>query len=203
MLSHPRDPARWPRLFTLLLGVLLLAPSFSLTQFNPATLANPDSWHTMAGFVAGFFPLSMQGGFLLDVARETITTLASATAGIAWPYCWVRHWPLPPRARWSAMYWLPNSLRRHAAEITTARLMVILRGIPEIVWALLFVRAAGLGSLPAVLAIGLAYGGMLGKVYAEILESQPRELASACICKVPAAGSACCMACGRKPCPSW
>ena len=57
--------------------------------------------------------------------------------------------------------------------------MVILRGIPEIVWALLFVRAAGLGSLPAVLAIGLAYGGMLGKVYAEILDSaEPHAAAS-------------------------
>ncbi|WP_239688897.1 ABC transporter permease subunit, partial [Aquitalea magnusonii] len=57
--------------------------------------------------------------------------------------------------------------------------MVILRGIPEIVWALLLVRAVGLGSLPAVLAIGLAYGGMLAKVYAEILESQTPGLASA------------------------
>ncbi|KJV32815.1 phosphonate ABC transporter permease [Aquitalea magnusonii] len=178
---HPRDPARWPRLFTLLLGLLLLAPSFSLTQFNPATLANPDSWHTMAGFVAGFFPLSTQGSFLLDVARETITTLASATAGIV--LAMLLGAPLA--------FVTTRALERHvlAAETASASmllfksavrgLMVVLRGIPEIVWALLFVRAAGLGSLPAVLAIGLAYGGMLGKVYAEILESQPRELATA------------------------
>ncbi|WP_239688898.1 hypothetical protein [Aquitalea magnusonii] len=64
-------------------GLYWLAPSFSLTQFNPATLANPDSWRTMAGFVAGFFPMALQADFLRDVARETITTLASATAGIA------------------------------------------------------------------------------------------------------------------------
>jgi phosphonate transport system permease protein len=182
MLSpHPRDPARWPRLFTLLLGLLLLAPSFPLTQFNPATLANPDSWHTMAGFVAGFFPPSLQSSFLHDVARETITTLASATAGIALaillavPLAFTTTRALDRQAlaaeRASASMEGVKSLLRG--------LMVILRGIPEIVWALLFVRAAGLGSLPAVLAIGLAYGGMLGKVYAEILESQPRELAAA------------------------
>jgi phosphonate transport system permease protein len=45
------------------------------------------------------------------------------------------------------------------------------RSIPELVWALLFVRAVGLGPAAGVLAIGVTYGGMLGKVYSEILES--------------------------------
>ncbi len=42
----------------------------------------------------------------------------------------------------------------------------------------MFVRAVGLGPFPGVLAIGVAYGGMLGKVYSEILEGvnpQPLE----------------------------
>jgi phosphonate transport system permease protein len=39
------------------------------------------------------------------------------------------------------------------------------------VWALVFVRVVGLGPTAGVLAIALTYGGMLGKVYAEILES--------------------------------
>ncbi|HWP23378.1 MAG TPA: ABC transporter permease subunit, partial [Candidatus Binatia bacterium] len=34
-----------------------------------------------------------------------------------------------------------------------------------------FVRAVGLGPFPGVLAIGVAYSGMLGKVYSEIFES--------------------------------
>jgi phosphonate transport system permease protein len=46
----------------------------------------------------------------------------------------------------------------------------VLRSIPEFVWAFMFVRAVGLGPFPGVLAIGIAYGGILGKVYAEILE---------------------------------
>jgi phosphonate transport system permease protein len=50
-------------------------------------------------------------------------------------------------------------------------LLVVLRGIPELVWALLFVRIFGLGAAAGVLALGITYGGMLGKVYAEILES--------------------------------
>jgi len=49
--------------------------------------------------------------------------------------------------------------------------MMILRGVPEIVWALLLVRVFGLGVTAGVLAIAVTYGGMLGKVYSEILES--------------------------------
>ena len=50
-------------------------------------------------------------------------------------------------------------------------LLVLLRSVPELVWALLFVRIVGLGPTAGVLAIALTYCGMLGKVYAEILES--------------------------------
>jgi phosphonate transport system permease protein len=50
-------------------------------------------------------------------------------------------------------------------------LLVVLRSVPELVWALLFVRIVGLGPTAGVLAIALTYSGMLGKVYAEILES--------------------------------
>jgi phosphonate transport system permease protein len=47
----------------------------------------------------------------------------------------------------------------------------VLRSVPELVWALVFVRVVGLGPTAGVLAIALTYGGMLGKVYGEILES--------------------------------
>jgi phosphonate transport system permease protein len=56
-------------------------------------------------------------------------------------------------------------------------LLSVFRSIPEFVWAFMFVRAVGLGAFPGVLAIGVAYGGMLGKVYSEILEGvSPRPL---------------------------
>ena len=49
--------------------------------------------------------------------------------------------------------------------------LMVLRAVPEIVWALVFVRVLGLGPGAGVLALGITYGGMLGKVYGEILES--------------------------------
>src|SRR6185369_17148388 len=50
-------------------------------------------------------------------------------------------------------------------------ILIVLRAIPELVWALVFVRALGLGPGAGVLALAITYGGMLGKVYGEILES--------------------------------
>lgn len=175
MLSHPRDPALLPRLGWTLVLLALLAPTFVYTHFNPALLLQPETLGTLGHFVAGFFPPAHEAGFLLEVARETITTLAVATAGLGMalllgaPLAFVttRALDLPMSAE-ARRHPLARGLRP-----ILRGLMIGLRGVPEIVWALLFVRAVGLGSLPAVLALGLAYGGMLGKVYAEILESQP------------------------------
>jgi phosphonate transport system permease protein len=60
----------------------------------------------------------------------------------------------------------------HALPYLLARAVLSLfRSIPEVVWAFVFVRAVGLGPFAGVLAIGISYGGMLGKVYSEILEN--------------------------------
>ncbi len=49
--------------------------------------------------------------------------------------------------------------------------LLFFRSIPEIVWAYLFVRIFGLGAGPAVLAIAITFSGILGKLYAELLEA--------------------------------
>jgi phosphonate transport system permease protein len=54
----------------------------------------------------------------------------------------------------------------------------IVRTIPEMVWALIFVFLVGLGPFPGVLALGIHTGGVLGKLFGEVLEdvdSQPIE----------------------------
>jgi phosphonate transport system permease protein len=48
-----------------------------------------------------------------------------------------------------------------------------------VAWALLFVKVVGLGPLPAVLALGVAYGGLIGKVASEQMEDvAPRPVAA-------------------------
>jgi phosphonate transport system permease protein len=51
------------------------------------------------------------------------------------------------------------------------RLLEFCRTVPEIVFALLFVYALGLGPIPGVLAIALHTVGALGKQFAEVIEN--------------------------------
>ncbi|MDX6748673.1 phosphonate ABC transporter, permease protein PhnE [Geminicoccaceae bacterium 1502E] len=55
------------------------------------------------------------------------------------------------------------------------RLFDLLRGIDTLVWALVFVRAVGLGPLAGVLAIMTSDTGTLGKLYAEAVENVDRK----------------------------
>lgn len=53
----------------------------------------------------------------------------------------------------------------------TKWLLAVLRGIPVILLALLFVSSVGLGPFPGVLAIAFHSTGMLGKFYSEAIEN--------------------------------
>jgi phosphonate transport system permease protein len=54
----------------------------------------------------------------------------------------------------------------------TSRLILnTLRAIPEVIFALIFVAAVGLGPFPGVLAIGVSSSGMLGKFLADYIEN--------------------------------
>ncbi len=57
------------------------------------------------------------------------------------------------------------------------RVLEFSRTVPDIVFALIFVVAFGLGALPGVLALALHTGGTLGKLFAEVIESiDPKPL---------------------------
>lgn len=61
-------------------------------------------------------------------------------------------------------------------------IIVFTRAIPDLIFALIFVRVYSIGVLPGVLAIGLHAVGMLGKLFADSIEQidrRPREGVSA------------------------
>lgn len=51
----------------------------------------------------------------------------------------------------------------------------VLRAIHELVWALLFVSAFGLSPYSAILAIAIPYGGILGRIFADMLSDVEHE----------------------------
>jgi phosphonate transport system permease protein len=62
------------------------------------------------------------------------------------------------------------------ATFAVARgVIVFTRAVPSIVWALLLVRAIGIGPLAGVLAMGISSIGMLGKLFADTIEDVDRK----------------------------
>lgn len=64
----------------------------------------------------------------------------------------------------------PSRLLHFAAR----RAMEVARTVPELVWALIFVYAFGLGALPGVLAIAVHSMGSLGKLFSEVNDNVER-----------------------------
>ena len=167
-----RDPAWLSRLFWLGAGLVLLWPLAVATEFKPWLLFDARSLAVTGRFLGDFLPPAHDPEFLAMVLRETWRTVAIATAGmslallLALPATLLSTRVLSMSALSGRMarapFWLRQALRF---------MLIVLRSVPELVWALVFVRVVGLGPTAGVLAIALTYGGMLGKVYGEILES--------------------------------
>jgi len=161
-----------------------VALSLRAAQVDPRLLVESAALANVVKFVRGMFPPQLSREFLglmLRPALETVkisvmgTAIAIligvplglvATASLTWRG--VLHERASRIGRW-ALGFVPYVLSR--------AVLSVFRSIPEYVWAFMFVRAVGLGPFPGVLAIGVAYGGMLGKVYSEILDGvNPRPL---------------------------
>jgi phosphonate transport system permease protein len=50
-----------------------------------------------------------------------------------------------------------------------------LRAVHELVWAVLLVAAIGLSPMAGIIALAIPYGGILGRIYAELLQDVPSE----------------------------
>jgi phosphonate transport system permease protein len=171
--AAPRDPAAARRIGLCVALVAVLWPVLEIAEFRPARLLDPYNLEVVGRFLGTFFPLAAGGEFLGLVARAALETLALATAGMA--AAMVIAIPLAllvaeslsvSRVGPARRAWLGPMLRAPLRGV-----LILMRSIPEIVWALLFVRAVGLGPAAGVLAIAISYGGMLAKVYFEIIES--------------------------------
>jgi phosphonate transport system permease protein len=68
-----------------------------------------------------------------------------------------------------------NVIPQTVFRFFTRRLFDGLRGLDQLIWALVFVRAMGLGPIAGILAIGVAETGILAKLFAEAVENIDRK----------------------------
>ncbi|WP_313336842.1 phosphonate ABC transporter, permease protein PhnE, partial [Comamonas sp.] len=164
--AQRRDPAARGRLIALLLALVVLWPMLQTSGFSLAPFFDSNNLKVVGGFLAQFLPPETSHEFLAYLGQASLETLAIATAGMALALLLALLLALP-------LSYLASGAAREKVSLNplTRGVLTILRGVPELVWALVFVRVFGLGPAAGVLALGLTYGGMLAKVYAEILES--------------------------------
>ncbi|BDG03225.1 phosphonate ABC transporter, permease protein PhnE [Anaeromyxobacter oryzae] len=163
-----------------LAGVLALLAAWRGAEGSLSALAGPDARRALADLARGFWPPAHSPELLGRLARPLAETVAIAVLGLG--LALVLAAPLALLAVSPDVHAACGRRAgpaRRALHAGARGVLAVLRSIPEVVWALLFVRAVGIGPLPGVLALGVSYAGVLGKVYAEILESAPRRPAEA------------------------
>ncbi|MFQ5847227.1 MAG: phosphonate ABC transporter, permease protein PhnE [Candidatus Methylomirabilales bacterium] len=129
------------------------------------------------------FPPDLSGGFLTETVMGTLETLAISIMGSL----------LSMVVAASLVFFASANLMfagvlfereetgrlrrgvRRSIFLAARSLLNLLRTIPEIVWATVFVFAVGLGPFPGVLALGVHNGGVLGKLFGEVLENVDRR----------------------------
>jgi phosphonate transport system permease protein len=171
------DPAWRGRVTAAIIALAILWPMLVWSEFKPWLLLDQQSLTATARFLAAFVPPAHSTEFLQLAAEATWQTIAIATAGMtlallgAIPLTLVSTELISLSRLGTGRIGVAGRVVRQTARW----LLVLLRSVPELVWALLLVRIVGLGPTAGVLAIALTYCGMLGKVYAEILESSDAQ----------------------------
>jgi phosphonate transport system permease protein len=70
-----------------------------------------------------------------------------------------------------------NLTKSPILRVSSLTVLNVLRSVSELIWAVFFVAAVGLGPFPGALALGVNFGGILGRLYAEAIENiNPKPL---------------------------
>lgn len=158
--------------------VLTVIGAFAGAKFDPSALWGEHAARGARRFFQECWPPRTDTEFLLPLLGAAADTVAIAAVGTA--LALLVGFPLGVIGSrvfaFGSAFGDPTVRRGAGASalwVAARGVCAILRSIPEVVWALLFVRVTGLGALPAVAALGVAYGGLLGKVFSEQLEDVP------------------------------
>lgn len=166
---------RHRRIWTLVLVGAVLASVIGAV-LGREDLVRPDGVGAFLQFFGAATSPRLDGEFLLLTATASLITLAYAVLGTALSLVI----GIVGGVLTSQTWWTTGARsrgRRGAAYWTLARaVLVVPRGIHEVIWGLIFLIVFGLDPLVAVLAIGIPFGAITAKVFSELLDetaSQP------------------------------
>lgn len=129
---------------------------------------NTGGLSAMGEIAAAAFQPDLAPDVLAIGARSTWTTIAYAFAGMT-----VALLIGIPFGVVASGVVFRSERRRRAGAAGSRFALAGFRAVHELVWAWLFVAAIGLSPVAGVLALGIPYGGILGRIYAELLQDVP------------------------------
>lgn len=159
----PRNPRRGWRAGSLVAAVVVVGVlhifAFEGTEFRPARLV--EGWEGMASFLAEAFPPDLSWDVLGPSLEATVVTLWIGLLGttLSTPFAILL-------AVLGARTTSPHPVVYQAAR----SVLSFFRAVPDIVFALIFVTAVGLGPFAGVLALICHNTGVMGKLWAEAME---------------------------------
>lgn len=163
----------------------LIVWSYHGTRVDVGTLLSGEAFRQIGDYVTKLFPPDLSRAALFDAVSGAVETFAISLVGSVLSVCIA--FPLALGATRTILYrgvlYEGQSLgpgqkvARLSVYGVSKTALAVLRTVPEIVWALIFVFVVGLGPFPGVLALGFHTGGVLGKLFGEVLEDvDPRPL---------------------------
>ena len=135
------------------------------TDFNPKTLV--EGFPNLVDFVLRMFPPDFDA--FPSLIKPAIETIQMAFLGTL--FASLISFPLSILAS-------NNISTSRLVRNTSKSIIAFTRTVPDIVFALIFVSAVGLGPFPGTLALAIHSIGMLGKLYREaieVIDPQPLE----------------------------
>jgi phosphonate transport system permease protein len=174
----------WVNPILILIGLGVLGWSVQGTNFSLTVPFEENNLKSVARFVGGLFPPDTSPDFLRNVGKLMLETIQISVVGtflaiaLGFPLGVLalrQRGEEMSRASLGTVHWLA----RWAVYYLSRTILNLLRAVPELVWALVFVVSVGLGPFPGVLALAAHSTGVLGKLYAELFESVDQRLVEA------------------------
>ncbi|MFI7034055.1 phosphonate ABC transporter, permease protein PhnE [Microbispora rosea] len=135
-------------------GVVFLVSLWSLDP-DPGRLSG--AWPNLRAVLAGMWPPAFSGDLLMAVLESLLMALGAAAVGAA---CGLV----------LALLTAVNTTPWRPLSAVVRVLLVVVRGIPDLVYALLFVAALGLGPYAGFLALWISSTALAAKFFADSLE---------------------------------
>ena len=156
------------KILTLILTLAFILSLFSV-EWN-SSLIHSGGFITAKQIAAAFFTPDLSGDILLLALESSWTTLSYAAAGMSLAIIIAFFFGILA----SGVVLSEGKAKRYIQPFFRGQLG-FMRAIHELVWAWLFVASIGLSPFAAIFALAIPYGGILGRIFADMLEDISQE----------------------------